>query len=113
MILLKIVNVLSSMISFLYGFTILLICDLIYIPKISFPGDPFFQPLSNEGIVRCVLSVVAYFSLMFILHYTVRFKIARRPRKFVYINTIAFIAGLFLFYFIGPFILPFNCTSGP
>ncbi|SFD28318.1 hypothetical protein [Clostridium uliginosum] len=109
----KIINRVSVLISWLYGFTILRIYDFLYIPKISFPGDPFFQHPSNKGIVRGILSVVVYFSVMFILNYIVKLKVKEDSKKFIYKNAIAFFVGLFLFFIIGPLFLPYNDVSGP
>lgn len=109
----KIINGASILISWLYGFTILRICDFIYIPKISFPGDPFFQHPSNKGIVIGILSLLVYCSLMFILNYIVKVKFEKDSKEFTYRNVIIFFIGLFLFFIIGPLFIPYNFTSGP
>jgi len=97
----KIIDVVTPLISWLYGFTILLIFDLIYTCKFSFPNDPIFQNLGYEGVVRGILSVGAYLSLMFILYYKAKSKVIAYPKRFIFINVIAFILGLVLFFFFG------------
>lgn len=109
----KIINRVSVLISWFYGFTILRIYDFIYIPNISFPGDPFFQHPSNKGVIRGVLSVLVYFSLIIILNYIVKLKVKEDSKKFIYKNVIAFFVGLFLFFIIGSLFIPYNETSGP
>lgn len=101
MVLKKFIDVVGPIISWIYGFTILLIFDLIYTFKFSFPNDPIFQNPSYEGIVRGILSVVAYFSLMFLLYYKAKSKVIEHPKRFIFINVIAFILGLVLFFFFG------------
>ncbi len=109
----KTINRVSVLISWLYGFIILRIYDFIYIPNISFPSDPFFQHPSNKGIVRGVLSVLVYFSLMLLFNYIAKLKVKEDSKNFIYKNAIAFFVGLFLFFIIGPLFIPYNNTSGP
>ena len=103
----KVIDVVTPLISWIYGFTILLIFDLIYTFKFSFPNDPIFQQPSYKGIIKGILSVIAYFSLMFILHYKGKSKVIEQPKRFISINVCAFILGLVLFLFFGlPFVSP-------
>lgn len=109
----KNINKVSILISGFYGFIILRICDCIYIPKYSFPGDPFFQHPSSAGRLKGIISVLIYFSLMIILNYIERRKNKGSFLMFILKNIISFIIGLILFFIIGTLFIPFNCTSGP
>ncbi|NRT72463.1 hypothetical protein [Clostridium beijerinckii] len=107
MFLVKIIDIVILLISWIFGFSILVVFDLIYTFKYSFPNDPIFQHPSYEGIIRGILSVVAYFILMFILYYKKKSKGTVCPRRFIFINTITFISGLVLFFFFGlPLVSP-------
>lgn len=82
-ILKKVSNNIGLVISFFYGFYILRLWDLLYIPTTSFPLDPFFQYPSKKGVIVGLLSLLIYLFVMLLLGSISKSLLGKEKRKYI------------------------------
>lgn len=94
MIIKKTISIVSSIISWTYGFSLFLILDMIN-------RKPYFNPIfrcpTSRGIARGVVSVIGYLLIIIFLG-----KISKsKSIEFILTNCIAVVIGLILFRYLG------------
>ncbi|MBU3195019.1 hypothetical protein LGK99_10445 [Clostridium algidicarnis] len=85
-------------ISFCYGFIILLVLDMVNC-EVNF--TPAFRYPSNNGMVNGLISFIIYILLIFSLCFISIIKTKQDIRRFIVINIITVFIGLLLFWAVG------------
>ena len=94
----KLTYVLSLLISVVYGFTVLLIFDMVN-HMVNF--TPAFKMPSQKGILFGVASFIGYLILMKIISRVAQIKEKQEIVKYILINASILISALILFWWIG------------
>ena len=97
-VIIKLVYTVSSIISFIYGFTILLILDMVN-HKVNL--TPVFRRPSVKGLIAGVLSIILYLLLIIGLGFIAKLKSNEETKRYIINNIIIFILGLILFWGVG------------
>ncbi|CUU48937.1 hypothetical protein [Clostridium beijerinckii] len=109
MIFRNVMSIVSSLISLIYGFSILLILDMIN-HKVN--CTPIFKYPSNKSILIFLISFAIYTLSVFLLSLAARLDSKKQRIRFILVNVISFAMGLILFIWIGV-IFFINTDSGP
>jgi len=104
----KVCYIFSLIVSWLYGFNIFSILDMIK-PVVSFEWVIRF-PTPN-GILRYISSLIIYILLMVLLNRISKINGKRNTKNFILVNATIYISGVLLFLLLSP--IYGNTDTGP